>query len=68
MFEILIIVMILSFWAVACVACATIGYHKGKKDTVLKKIELDKEQKRKLDKEQRELMNFYTYNGDTQGH
>ena len=68
MVEVLIIVMILSFWAVACVTCAVIGYHKGKKDAVPKKIELSTEQKRKLDKEQRELMNFYTYNGDTQGH
>lgn len=56
--------LILTLWLVLTVFVGFYSYNMGKKAP--KNNELTKEEKRLLEKERRELENFWKYNGDSQ--
>ncbi len=56
--------LVLTLWIIITLACTYFAYSKGKKHR--EKNELSLEEKRFLERERRELENFWTYNGDRQ--
>ena len=56
--------LVLTLWIIITIACAYFAYTKGKNHR--EKKELTLEEKRFLERERRELENFWTYNGDSQ--
>ena len=57
--------LFLTIWIVLSIVCFFIGMLLGKKQKP-ETPKLTQEEKRKQEKETRELLNFYAYNGDKQ--
>lgn len=56
--------LILTLWLILTALASYVSYNAGRKAP--KNSELTKEEKRILEKERRELENFWKYNGDSQ--
>ena len=56
--------LILTLWLILTALASYVSYNAGRKSP--KNSELTKEEKRILEKERRELENFWKYNGDSQ--
>lgn len=57
--------LLLTLWIVLSMGCFAVGFLIGKRKKP-KPPQITQEEKRKKEQEQRELLNFYTYNGDEQ--
>jgi hypothetical protein len=57
--------LLLTLWIVLSMGCFAVGFLMGKRKKP-NPPQITQEEKRKKEQEQRELLNFYTYNGDEQ--
>lgn len=51
-----------------CVAIFNLGYIAANQKPKQEHKTISEEEKRRIEKDRREMMNFYTYNGDSQSH
>jgi len=61
------ILILITLWLVICFCSFVLGLHFGRKTKKQPEtVELTEYEKRALEKEKRELKNFWTYNGESQ--
>lgn len=60
------ILILLTLWLVLCFCAFLSGFYLGKRNKKQTTVELTEYEKRALEKEKRELKNFWTYNGESQ--
>lgn len=62
-----LVLILMTLWLTLCFSAFSLGYYLGKKTKKqAEAVELTEYEKRALEKEKRELKNFWTYNGEAQ--